>query len=151
MLLSQGDIEGIILTNPIVFSALVPKQLQNSLDENSQWWAANHLAIKQAWDKDLTQLLPGDAVTRTITIEADGLLAMMLPEINHNTIHGLPHYLSTPELIDNNNRGNKLATRIQSSLISLSSKEKWLFQKSNLLGGTITLKPLNMHNLIHNQ
>ena len=130
--IGQGDIEGIILTNPIVFSALVPKQLQNSLDENSQWWAANHLAIKQAWDKDLTQLLPGDAVTRTITIEADGLLAMMLPEINHNTIHGLPHYLSTPELIDNNNRGNKLATRIQKFTYIVEQQGKVVIPKIKL-------------------
>lgn len=76
---------------------------------------------------------------------------MMLPEINHNTIHGLPHYLSTPELIDNNNRGNKLATRIQKFTYIVEQQGKVVIPKSNLLGGTITLKPLNMHNLIHNQ
>ncbi len=104
-----GDVEGEAYTKPLTFRVNQPAELIHV----KQWWAAKSLAITESWNKDFENLKPGYSIKRTITIEADGVLAMMLPEINHPAIPGLAHYVKTPQLIDDNTRGNKLGKRIQ--------------------------------------
>lgn len=106
---SEGDVEGELYTKPITFNVREPAELIHV----DQWWAASSLTIDESWDKNFEGLKPGFSIKRTITIKADGLLAMMLPEINHPPIKGLAHYVKTPRLKDDNTRGNKLGTRVQ--------------------------------------
>ena len=106
---SEGDVEGELYTKPITFNVSEPAELVHV----DQWWAASAFTIDESWNKNFEGLKPGFSIKRTITIKADGLLAMMLPEVNHPPIKGLAHYVKTPKLKDDNTRGNKLGTRVQ--------------------------------------
>ncbi|WP_226960849.1 BatD family protein [Thalassotalea sp. LPB0316] len=104
-----GDVSGEVYSKPLNFEVSVPAELAFV----DTWWPAKSFKVSEQWDKSFDVLKPGFSIERTITIEADGLLAMMLPEINHPPIKGLAHYVKPPQLLDDNTRGNKLAKRIQ--------------------------------------
>jgi len=55
----------------------------------------------------------GDAIERTIEIEADGLPAMMLPVLPHKAVPGLAIYEDPPEMIDDVNRGERVGRRVE--------------------------------------
>ena len=62
--------------------------------------AANNLTIAQAIQRSSEQLKVGDAVTRVITIEAEGTPAMLLPPTAFPAIDGLAVYPAQPSLQD---------------------------------------------------
>ena len=48
---------------------------------NETWLPARQLTIEEQWSQPLSNLKVGDAITRTITVSADGLSAAQLPPI----------------------------------------------------------------------
>jgi hypothetical protein len=62
--------------------------------------AANGLTVEQTVQRSSDQLKVGDAVTRTVTIKADGTPAMLLPPQTFAAIPGLAPYPSQPALDD---------------------------------------------------
>ncbi len=56
------------------------------------WLPAEKLTIEEEWSEDITQLRTGEPVTRTITINATGLTAEQLDEIEFADIDGVKQY-----------------------------------------------------------
>ncbi len=69
----------------------IPKEVKNK-----PWIPAHSLRIEEFWSQDLDNLSPGDAVTRTITLTADGLTFAQLPIIENPALDNLKVYPDKP-------------------------------------------------------
>jgi len=58
----------------------------------SDWLPASSITISEQWSEDVTQLKSGDPVTRTITIDAHGVMAENLPDLTMADIDALKQY-----------------------------------------------------------
>ncbi len=56
------------------------------------WLPARNLSIQETWSQSPENLQVGDAITRTITIEADGLSSSQLPPVNISQPAGVNGY-----------------------------------------------------------
>lgn len=57
-------------------------QPQPASYKGRNWLPARNLSLMESWSKDLDEIHVGDAITRTITITADGLASAQLPGIS---------------------------------------------------------------------
>jgi len=103
----EGLVQGEIITDPFRFNAHLPAPLVG----RSGWLASPMASIKFRSDKSLQNLAIGDAFKITYTLEAQDLMAMMLPPISLPAIPGLGIYPAIPQLKDNSNRGLNSASR----------------------------------------
>ena len=85
---SAGIIRGSLETVPLEFSASVPTLLR----EADSWLATPLFEVNQSFDRELRQLQPGDAFTRTISLRATHVSAMMLPVPALQQLSGLSAY-----------------------------------------------------------
>lgn len=77
------------------------------------WWLpAKKVSISQALSKDPKNIKAGDALTRTIVIEAEGASADQLPDIKLADVEGLNIYPNKPELNTRVVNGTIVATKI---------------------------------------
>ncbi|MEH6551640.1 MAG: hypothetical protein V7711_11660 [Pseudomonadales bacterium] len=97
-----------LTTKQIAFSAQAPAELVDV----PQWVATSRLRVVEEYNQSLDQLEAGDAVVRTITLNAEGVAAMMLPATGFVAQDGLAIYQTPPQVEDQNNRGIYLAQRI---------------------------------------
>jgi len=83
--------------------------------------SANNLTIEQEIKRSSDQLKAGDAVTRTVTIKAEGTPAMLLPPQTFAIIDGLRLYPAQPALEDKVDRrtGVVTSTRVDSATYML--------------------------------
>lgn len=56
------------------------------------WLPAKDLTLTEQWSADIGNMKAGEPVTRTITISAEGLTGLQLPEIKFTDIDGLKQY-----------------------------------------------------------
>ncbi len=56
------------------------------------WLPASNLQLIEEWSDDIQDLKAGEPVTRTITIAAEGLTGVQLPDLDFNDIDGLKQY-----------------------------------------------------------
>lgn len=105
----QGVVRGQYSLPSLAMEVSVPEQVR-PLDS---WLAAKSFTLVTELDKPIDELKEGDAFTLTITLQADNVLAMMLPEISLPAIDGLAIYKRPPLLKNDSNRGNKIARRIE--------------------------------------
>lgn len=56
------------------------------------WLPATQIQMVEEWSADLQQLKVGEPVTRTITIAADGLSSIQIPDIDIGEVDGLKQY-----------------------------------------------------------
>ena len=96
-------------TRPMTFEAMIPEQMQ----DNQSWLASNRFDAEESFNKAAEELVPGDALIRTITFSADNLPAMMLPEVEVESLEGIAVYRKPPQLTDKVNRGNYIAERTE--------------------------------------
>ena len=75
--------------------------------------ASPAFSVERRFDRELQGLQAGDAFTMTIELRAENTLAMMLPAIKLAAIDGLAIYPQSPVLINDSNRGNKIAIRTE--------------------------------------
>lgn len=80
----------------LTFEAFVPDAAQG-LDP---FIAATRLSVQQAIDRSSAHLKVGDAVVRTITLQAEGTPAMLLPPTRFAAFDGLSVYPDQPSLQD---------------------------------------------------
>ncbi len=106
-----GIVRGEVATEALAFSAGVPA----AVSKLEGWLATPSLAIRQRFDRSLQGLVPGDAFTRSIELEASRLTSLMLPEPELAESPGLAVYPDLPELEDRSNRGEATALRRQSA------------------------------------
>jgi hypothetical protein len=56
------------------------------------WLPSSNLQIIEEWSADINNIKAGDPITRTITIAAEGLTAVQLPDLSFNDIDNLKQY-----------------------------------------------------------
>lgn len=79
------------------------------------WLPARALTLDQEWSRKTDQLTQGEPVTRTLTINAEGLAAEQLPPIGENlSIAGLKIYPDKPQLDTQTGPNGLSSTRIDS-------------------------------------
>lgn len=102
-------VEGTVWTNKLSFNAQLPSA---KLTEKDHWFAATDAKISQNWETTRDEVKVGDAITRTVSIEAEDSLSMLLPEVL--TSEPTPQYQSYAdpvELSDSSTRGQYHSTR----------------------------------------
>ncbi|MCP1967572.1 BatD family protein [Bradyrhizobium elkanii] len=88
--------EATLALSPIAFEAFIP----DAASALQPFLAARNLSIEQTVNRSSDQLKTGDAVTRTATIKAEGIPAMLLPPVKFAAIDGLKLYPAQPSLQD---------------------------------------------------
>ena len=72
--------------------------------KGNSWLPARNLVIKENWSHSPDKLSVGDAITRTITIEADGLSSVQLPPVTLAKPEGMNSYPDKSSTNDEENR-----------------------------------------------
>ena len=110
--------EATVATPRISFEATVP-DAAHGLDP---FVAASRLEAKQDVRRSSDALKVGDAVTRTVTIEAEGTPAMLLPPTRFAPVEGATLYPAQPELQDriDQRSGALSATRVDQATYMLT-------------------------------
>ena len=79
------------------------------------WLPAKSLTIDQEWSRKTDQLTQGEPVTRTLTVNAEGVAAEQLPPIGENlSINGLKIYPDKPQLDTQTGPNGLSSSRIDS-------------------------------------
>ncbi|WP_456633035.1 BatD family protein [Bradyrhizobium sp. USDA 10063] len=108
----------------IAFDAFIP----DAASDLNPFIAATKLTIEQAVQRSSDQLKAGDAVTRTVTIKAEGTPAMLLPPVTSAAIEGLALYPAQPSLQDKTDSRTDLlsSTRTDSATYMLEQPGDYL-------------------------
>ena len=77
------------------------------------WLPASNISIRETWDNDFSNVRVGDALTRTIEFEANGLDGAALPPITFPAIASVNTYPEPPEISRSYVGGNIVGERIQ--------------------------------------
>jgi hypothetical protein len=102
-------LSGEVRTRPVPFRAVMPEVMRDRED----WVATTRLAVREHYSVLTDKQDVGDAIERTIEIEADGLPAMMLPAFRCKAVPGLAMYEDPPRTIDDVNRGQRVGKRVE--------------------------------------
>jgi oxygen tolerance protein BatD len=108
----------------IAFDAFIP----DAASGLAPFIAATKLTIEQAVKRSSDQLKAGDAVTRTVTIKAEGIPAMLLPPMTSPAVQGLALYPAQPSLQDRTDSRTDLlsSTRTDSATYMLERPGNYL-------------------------
>lgn len=68
------------------------KPVPDDYPANTPWLPAQNLHLTQRWSSNPDNLKVGDSITRTLTIEAEGLAAAQLPPVTLPAVSGLKTY-----------------------------------------------------------
>ncbi|EGU43382.1 hypothetical protein VII00023_16160 [Vibrio ichthyoenteri ATCC 700023] len=125
-----GSASGTIYTPSITFEARLPSGL---LSDDTPWFSATSVDVQQEWaltgvDGVGDTLHVGDAITRTITINASDTLSVLIPDLLVNELSD--DYQSYPQpnrLDDSHARGDYRSSRTEQSVYVIQQ------------GGAITL------------
>ena len=101
----------------IAFQAVIP----DAASALQPFLAAGSLSIEQTVTRSSDQLKVGDAVTRRVTVKADGIPAMLLPPVIFPAVDGLKLYPAQPSLQDKTEgrTGAESSVRIDSAVYML--------------------------------
>ena len=81
------------------------------------WLPADRVELREKWPEDLSGLLAGEPITRSIQLIADGVTAAQLPEIELQAIDGIRQYPDQPLLRDE--RGSQGMRALRSQKVAL--------------------------------
>ncbi|MCK5002312.1 MAG: protein BatD [Gammaproteobacteria bacterium] len=88
----------------------------------SDWLPAKGITLSEQWSEDVTQLKNGEPVTRTITINAHGMMAENLPDLGTTEIDKLKQYPDKAVLENNvTDQGISSSKQIKVALIPTRS------------------------------
>jgi hypothetical protein len=109
--------EAVIALPRIEFQAFIP----DAAAALHPYLAANGLSVEQAVQRSSDSLKTGDAVTRIVTIKAEGAPAMLLPPMSFAGIDGLAVYPAQPSLQDKTDSRTDVltSTRVDSATYML--------------------------------
>ena len=77
----------------------------------STWLPAKSVQLVESWPDQPPTIAPGEPLTRTIAMVADGLMASQLPALHGPIPDGLKHYPDRPMLQDQESADGIVATR----------------------------------------
>lgn len=78
-----------------------------------QWLPATRLSLAEDWQGDITNLVAGEPVTRTVTLVAEGLTSAQLPELEQTEVDGIKFYPDKPLLQNQKTGAGIVGTRQQ--------------------------------------
>ncbi len=105
-------LEGELNTPELLFTAVIPKAI--SEESIANWISSPQFEVSEQFDRSLSDFKVGDAVRRTISLQADSVAAMMLPTLAEELDDGLAAYQKPARLEDRVNRGTYRALRRES-------------------------------------
>lgn len=107
-----------------------------------QWWLpAENLILSEKWPSNPPKFRVGEPVTRTIMLQAKGITASQLPEIEQSIPNNLKNYPDKPTLQTSNEGNSLIGTRIEKiALIPSQSGEIYLPEVTIPWWNTITQK-----------
>lgn len=79
--------------------------------KDKAWLPARNIQLEEEWPQNPPKFKVGEAITRTLTLGADGLTAAQLPEIAVKTPEGFKAYPDQPLLNDQNNEDGIIGVR----------------------------------------
>ncbi|MES2675125.1 MAG: BatD family protein [Pseudomonadota bacterium] len=85
--------------------------------DTKNWQPANQLTISESWSSSLDQLKVGEPVTRTITINADGLTGGQIAPLANTSIDGLTFYPDQAQTKDNKSAQGVQGSRVETTAI----------------------------------
>ncbi|HEY7293072.1 MAG TPA: hypothetical protein VH583_24770 [Vicinamibacterales bacterium] len=117
-------------SSPLTFSAALPPGAAPS----DHFVAASSFELSDRFDRPMKGLKVGDAVTRTITMTADGAWSAMLPPLTIESIDGVSVHAEQPTTDDkvNERGGPRRATRVE--------RVSYVFERA----GTVDLPPITV-------
>jgi hypothetical protein len=77
------------------------------------WLPADRVELREDWRGDLSALVAGEPVTRSLTLKVDGLTAAQLPELKIPAVDGIKQYPDQPVLENSHNNEGISAQRVQ--------------------------------------
>lgn len=84
---------------------------------DTPWLPARNLTLDDAFDPTPPRFRQGEPVNRVLTLQAQGLAASSLPELDFGTAAGVRKYTEAP-VLDEDRRGDRfVATRIQAATL----------------------------------
>lgn len=91
----QGGFFGMMDQQPFVISSkpltIKVKAVPAGINPMT-WLPANSLNVSESWSQDSRQVKVGEAITRTVTINTDGVMASSLPELEFSKPQGVNAY-----------------------------------------------------------
>lgn len=87
---------------------------------NAIWLPASNITIREQWDNDFTNVRVGDAINRTIEIEAFGLDGAALPPLETPTVASVNMYPEPPEINRTYVNGNIVGERTQQNSLVMT-------------------------------
>ena len=109
-----SKVAGTLYTQPIKFEASMPSGL---LSDESEWFTATKVSVDQKWTTSNDELKVGDAITRTITINAQDSLSVLLPDLlSNDSTASYQAYPQPNRLDDKQTRGDYQSSRIEESV-----------------------------------
>jgi len=75
------------------------------------WFPANEVTISEDWSEDLSSIVVGEPITRTITVKADGCLASQIPAVSMNLSTEIKQYPDKPQLYNQDSSQGYLGIR----------------------------------------
>ncbi|KAA8679739.1 BatD family protein [Vibrio gigantis] len=109
-----SNVGGTLYTQPIKFEASLPSGL---LSDESPWFSATDVDVEQQWQRSNENLKVGDAVTRTVTIEAKDSLSVLLPDVlNNESTQQYQAYPQPNRLDDTQERGDYRSSRVEETV-----------------------------------
>jgi hypothetical protein len=104
------DARTTLSTEPIAFSGVIPA----GAEELDPFVAAEELELTQEIDSDPAAMVPGDSVTRTLTVRVEGVSPMFLPDLLAPVnLAGVAAYPEEPVLAERQDRGATGGTRTE--------------------------------------
>ncbi len=75
------------------------------------WLPARRLSLSESWNPDTAQSRVGDSLTRTLTLQAEGLSSAQLPPLPATEVAGLRRYPDQPQLSNQNSDRGLVGSR----------------------------------------
>ena len=83
------------------------------------WLPANQVQLLDEWSDDIQKIKTGEPITRTITIIADGLTGLQLPDLSIEEINNIKQYPDKPVIENRKSTGSKGLTGIKQIKIAM--------------------------------
>jgi hypothetical protein len=96
------------------------------------WLPADKIELREEWQGDLTGLIAGEPITRSLSLHADGLTAAQLPELELIPIDGIKQYPDQAELENSRSANGISGKRVQKVALIPGSAGSYLVPEVNL-------------------
>ncbi|PSW13179.1 hypothetical protein C9J01_09985 [Photobacterium rosenbergii] len=146
-----SNVSGNLYTQPMNFNVSLPSGL---LSDDTPWFTATHVDVKQEWSQSSDELKVGDAITRKVTVNAQDSLSVLLPNLLKSD--SSPYFQAYPQphrLNDTQTRGDYQSSRMEETVYVIQQggdfklpehQFQWWNAKTNKLE-TVTVEGKSFH------